>query len=479
VLGYPVEKVTSLPWDPRGETLPGDFLGILLRDLYGLTRANWLHPADSAVAIGAPPELGVFRPAPSGGALYPIEIYLATPKAPGMPAALHHYDPVHHVLHLLRDGDHRAALADLLIAPPADPPDLLLVLTTVFWRNAFKYQEFGYRLQHQETGVLIAQAHAVTGRLGGTVTAHLRYPDEQVNQLLGLDTFRQSATAVLAVRHPSVRYRRAPLSRATLLDRPIVAVAEPPPDISRLLPATAAIHAASLVERPGALPPAPPEPPATVGPPIRLPRADVHPAAGLRGRASARNGFRPEPLSARMLAGILAAASDFGGIGDAPAAIDVYCLVTRVDGVQTGAYRHHRGMLEPVGGSEAVEQVSGGLVTRPTWLAFRTAAIALVPVAAMTPGLSSFGDRWYRLVQTATGMVAHRAELAAAALGLAARIHSDATTDATDRALGLAATSQSSQTMLMIGAPQYGKALDIPLFGAARNGFAGGRNGPD
>ncbi|MCO6006992.1 hypothetical protein NE236_18555 [Actinoallomurus purpureus] len=55
-------------------------------------------------------------------------------------------------------------------------------------------------------------------------------------------------------------------------------------------------------------------------------------------------------------------------------------------------------------------------------------------------GTGRFGDAWYRLQQIETGLVIHRATLAATALGATVRIHSEATSPATDTALGLTGT---------------------------------------
>jgi Nitroreductase family len=84
----------------------------------------------------------------------------------------------------------------------------------------------------------------------------------------------------------------------------------------------------------------------------------------------------------------------------------------------------------------------------------REAALALVPVGDPEAELGRHGDRGYRLLQIATGIVVHRAALAAAALGLDACIHSDGTTNATDTALGLTGTGWTSQSMLLVGLPR-------------------------
>ena len=40
------------------------------------------------------------RTVPSGGALYPLELYVAARRVDGLDEALYHYDPLRHVLEL-------------------------------------------------------------------------------------------------------------------------------------------------------------------------------------------------------------------------------------------------------------------------------------------------------------------------------------------------------------------------------------------
>ncbi|MFE2756099.1 SagB family peptide dehydrogenase, partial [Actinosynnema sp. NPDC059335] len=157
-----------LPW--RDPSPPGD----LLRGLLGVTRAEW--------SAGGTPRVVLKRPAPSGGGLYPIEAYVALAE----PAGLYHYDAAHHALDLVRPGDHRPLLRAALTRPPEDLPDVVVVLTAVFWRNGFKYGEFAYRLQCQEIGVLGAQALALGRVLGLDTAVHLRFDDAACQWLLGL-----------------------------------------------------------------------------------------------------------------------------------------------------------------------------------------------------------------------------------------------------------------------------------------------------
>jgi hypothetical protein len=78
------------------------------------------------------------RPVPSGGALYPLEVYVLALRLAGVDRSALHYNPFLHrleVLGPLEPRDLRAALVDPSLV---DGAAALLVLTAMFWRSRFK-----------------------------------------------------------------------------------------------------------------------------------------------------------------------------------------------------------------------------------------------------------------------------------------------------------------------------------------------------
>ncbi|XVV00443.1 SagB family peptide dehydrogenase [Actinosynnema sp. CA-248983] len=478
---YPPEGRVALPW--REPSLPGD----LLRGLLGVTRAEWVHGART---------VRLKRPAPSGGALYPIEAYIA------LRDGLYHYDAAHHALDLVRPDDHRPALRAALARPPAALPELVVLPAAVFWRNGFKYQEFAYRLQCQEVGVLSAQALALGERLGVPTAVHWRFDDAVCQWLLGLDP---TCEGVLGAFTCGTATDHIPEPTATAENHPPPGVAdEPPPDVDdrlppgvadhrtpsvadhpppdvadRLppgladhrtpsvadrLPLLTALHAAAAAPHPGVLPTPPPVP---RGPLVRLPapRA-IRVTDGLARRGSPDNGFLPRPIPADTLAAVLAHCAagypgDLPGSADAPVTVTPYVLVQRVTGIPAGAYRYDRatGALAATGGTGDIRSAPLQPNTR---LALPEAAAVVVPVGDQATGATAFGDRWYRLQQAEAGLVVHRAALAATAAGLTARIHSDGTNPVTDAALGLAGPLRSL-SFLLLGTARPGSTVTTPL----------------
>ena len=127
------------------------------------------------------------RPAPSGGALYPLELYVIALTVESLEAASYHYDPFHHRLERIGPGvraDVGAALVDPALAEHAAA---LVVVTAMFWRSRFKYGLRGYRFALLEAG------HAVQNML--LAATALRVPalplggfyDRRADDLVGAD----------------------------------------------------------------------------------------------------------------------------------------------------------------------------------------------------------------------------------------------------------------------------------------------------
>jgi SagB-type dehydrogenase family enzyme len=122
------------------------------------------------------------RSAPSAGALYPLEIYVATASG------LFHYEPARHRLHRRSDRDLRKALYRNALAQEAvrDAP-AVFVIAAVHERIASKYgAEHAPRYVHMEVGHaaqnLLLQATALG--LGGVPIG--AFHDDAVHQALRL-----------------------------------------------------------------------------------------------------------------------------------------------------------------------------------------------------------------------------------------------------------------------------------------------------
>lgn len=139
-----------------------------------------------------------FRTAPSAGALYPLELYLATAEG------VSHYDPVSHGLEVLGSRDARQHLFEAALEQePVRQAPAVVIVTSVYERTASKYGEIRTpRYVHLEAG------HSAQNLLLQAVALHLgavpigAFHDEQVQAALGLPADHEPLY-LIAVGHPA------------------------------------------------------------------------------------------------------------------------------------------------------------------------------------------------------------------------------------------------------------------------------------
>ncbi|MBN3555665.1 SagB family peptide dehydrogenase [Fictibacillus nanhaiensis] len=137
------------------------------------------------------------RYVPSGGALYPSEVYLYL-KLVELPNGIYHYDAAHHSLICLREGNFDNYLNQALgNRCNVSKCFATVFVSTFFWKNFFKYHNFSYRLQGLDAGFLIGQMLEVGKRKKFETGVYYQFLDEAINHLLGVHEDEESVYAVL------------------------------------------------------------------------------------------------------------------------------------------------------------------------------------------------------------------------------------------------------------------------------------------
>jgi SagB-type dehydrogenase family enzyme len=163
----------------------------LLHAAYGVT--DQLEAPDGSRALP-------LRAVPSGGALYPLELYVAALRVDGLEAGLYHFDPLLGCLEIARIGLASDELAALSTYPDiVSPCAALLLVAAVFGRTRFKYGLRGYRFALLEAGhvgqnvLLAATAFGLAAvPLGG-------FYDRPTDEFLGLDGVNESTLYTIAI----------------------------------------------------------------------------------------------------------------------------------------------------------------------------------------------------------------------------------------------------------------------------------------
>jgi len=144
-----------------------------------------------------------FRVIPSGGALYPLEIYVHGTRVEGLKPGLYHYDPEDHVFDILRPQDESDQIVPLLVQQDiAQTAAAIVFISAVFPRSTFKYGDRGYRFVLLEAGHLAQNAN-LTGQEMGLATANIGgYADRAVDRYLDLDGVNESVIYMMLLGQP-------------------------------------------------------------------------------------------------------------------------------------------------------------------------------------------------------------------------------------------------------------------------------------
>jgi SagB-type dehydrogenase family enzyme len=169
-----------------------DELAKVLYMSYGITRSN----ADTHFPRP-------FRTIPSGGALYPLELYVYASRVDGLAAGLYHYDMEEQSLDVIRQGDESARISACLVQGDlAKSAALILFISAIFFRSTFKYGDRGYRFVLLEAGHLAQNAN-LTAQEMGLVTANIGgYADRDIDRYLGFDGLSESTIYILLIGQP-------------------------------------------------------------------------------------------------------------------------------------------------------------------------------------------------------------------------------------------------------------------------------------
>jgi SagB-type dehydrogenase family enzyme len=347
-----------------------------------------------------------FRAAPCTGALYHVELYLATAERSDLAAGLYHYGAHDHRLRQLRRGDLSGALltASGAFAPLVSAP-LILVLTSTFWRNAWKYRERAYRHAFWDSGVILANLLALPSETAGSASIVMGFVDDDVNRLVGADGTREAAVALVAIGSGAASSRETPLfDELALRTEPLS------PREVRYRAIEEAHRASSLASadevlawraRAGAISETPAAP--LAGPPIE----EV-----IRKRRSARRFSYGTIMREQLERAIAVACEPVPGDAFGADLVEPFVIVNAVEGLAPGTYGPglmpiKQGDFRRAAGELALGQELGA-----------SAAADVYFLSDLDAVLGRFGDRGYRLTQIAGGIAGGRLELAATAMGL-------------------------------------------------------------
>ncbi len=334
------------------------------------------------------------RAAPSSGALFPSELYVAARRVDDLPPGLYHYDPRQHRLDFL--GPLPAATG----APHADDADALVLLSAVFRRTGYKYHNRAYRYALADAGHLLENVRLAAHGAGMAPQLLRRFDDAAAAKALAIDGVEEGVLAMMAL-------RRAPRPADANMDHdgaPAFAPVEPAP--ATAIGVTGVVHQATSLRM------VPPPAGTEIALPPPAPAARELFTTIVTRRSERRYASAPVPLDqlSGMLADLRQRPQLYGGV-------EISVVINRVTGLAPGVYRYlpdHA--LRLVRGGDFAAAAQSAALSQD---AIGDAAAVLI-LSSDRERILAGGARNYRHALLETGMIGERWLLGAVARGLAA-----------------------------------------------------------
>ncbi|MEK7505761.1 MAG: SagB/ThcOx family dehydrogenase [Patescibacteria group bacterium] len=148
----------------------------------------------------------VGRPYPSGGASYPLEIYLSVMDGAvdSLAKGLYHYDPQKHTLNILGDFESEGNnIRKHITYKWAKEAPVVLIFTAMWDRTMKKYGDFGYHLVLLEAGHLAQNMILVGNSLGLGTRPLVGFHKKEVASILDVDLETESPLYILTAGWPA------------------------------------------------------------------------------------------------------------------------------------------------------------------------------------------------------------------------------------------------------------------------------------
>ncbi|RNL84187.1 SagB family peptide dehydrogenase [Halostreptopolyspora alba] len=472
-------RLTELePPAARGDETPGlsaSALSGLLHYTLGVSRVD----------LGPGVVWPYHRHVASARCFFPTELYVWLPPSEGVETGVYHYDPAHHALARLRPGDYRALLERVLVTR-LDGAVAVVLLTSLFWKNAFRYRHYAYRLCTQESGLVAGNLLMVAAALGLGGRVHYQFLDDPLNRLLGLVPDEESTLAAVPLYSAGAPEADTtvpaetpdPATRVPYLSpdhRGVFAASDPELwSRTRHIDRNSRMHdpAEVVAAREASVPTAPPVEP---GPVVELPEEPATPtrdlAVTLRARHSGPMLFAPvaRPISRAHLARVLRGAVEPYPCDSAPGIrtplVECHVFVRSVTGTEPGLYRLSAdGALLHGSSDEPSDELLRRLRVDPPTLSIRAANALVYLVGNREAALAAYGNRGFRVLSQDAGIVAHRISVRSAECGLAARVHNGYQAAEVESCLRISGTGRSPVFFVAIGARRPTSIYESAMF---------------
>lgn len=395
-----------LDGDPLSPTYELSRLSTLLLHVNGVTAQQQTH--------GEPI---CFRAAPSAGALYPTEIYVAIRDTPGVDDGIYNFQVRDHTLAPVLEGNYwRDLEAHTFGSQAITESNIVILFSVVFMRSSWRYHDRAYRRILLDSGHVMGNLMAFGAELGYSPVIVSAFNDGAIDELMFFDENAESTLMMAAL--PNIDVAMQPLG-----------VSESAIEFEREN-SIQLMHEAGKIRTPEAKTTAPLAPFLIPGESSQLTFAlsrkvidwerDLGPSILLR---RSTRGFKSastmtcEQLGMMLGYGYLGISDSSQDLFLDPARLHTYVAVHHVEDLDAGLYRYDpysSRLLLLKRGYFARENHEIGLGQD----LMRDASVLIYHMADVDEAVTSTGDRAYRYLSLDAGNIGQRINIAALKLGL-------------------------------------------------------------
>jgi SagB-type dehydrogenase family enzyme len=416
---YEGVPILDLPADPPSpqisalEVLEGKTGNTLARDGAEFLSQLMFYSASISASKRVPStgDTYALRVNPSSGNLHPTEFHFCVQGLAGWADGLYHYRPSSHMAEQRAIGDFGGKLIDTSAS-------LVFILTSIAWREAWKYWDRAYRYCLHDIGHAWQALTLAARSIGCESLAHGHFPDDKVAErcLLHDDEWPM---LIVELRGPSIPLKISnPVESILFGGQPNRLSDEQVP-----YPLIEEIHTATKLSTETAIPSLAQTNSSGRGEIGLPPNLSASSTFGdvVRTRRSALD-FRggDETISFAHLATILSTTKEpfFADFATARF-VQLYLYVHRVEGLAPGVYRYwpEHAELEKI--KEGDQRLAAASLSLGQDLA-GNACVAFSLIGDFESAARSYGDRGYRYVHFEAGAIGQRMYLASESLGLRA-----------------------------------------------------------
>lgn len=140
------------------------------------------------------------RAVPSGGGLYPVDVYIAVNHVESLTKGIYYYDPLAHELVQVNDRDLTEISTEVSgYAAMIDKAAFTFLLGANFWRNQWKYHERGYRVILIDCGHVAQNLHMMATAYDLGSCCLMGFVDDEIDHILELDGVVEHSMYVITV----------------------------------------------------------------------------------------------------------------------------------------------------------------------------------------------------------------------------------------------------------------------------------------